>query len=259
MKQKNVTVISNGTAGTEVQYRQLTGFGSVLFEFPLHSSKPEPHDNMTRIKGSWEKSLNSIKRVLKLGGDVVPVIILTKLNADNLENTIILLKDLGITRIMLNRFNIGGEGIKEYKNLFLTQTVLKMAFSKANNLASRYSLKISSNVCTPVCYINPSDFPSIRFSHCGLKINRMPVTMDIEGNLRICNHSPVIMGNIFKDKLENIFESEYTKKWENTVPDICSGCKEYYRCFGGCRAASEQMGLSLEQADPMIREGGIKQ
>ena len=214
---------------------------------------------MTRVKGSWEESYNSIKSALKYGSDVVPVIILTKANYFDLENTIILIKELGIRRIMINRFNIGGEGISEKNNLLLKPEDLRQAFLKADNLASKYNLRITSNVCSPVCYINPSDYPSIRFSHCGLKVDRMPVTLDIDGNMRICNHSPVIISNIFKDKIENILRSDYTEKWEKTVPDICSGCMEYNRCFGGCRAAAEQAGLSLEHADPVINKGDLNQ
>lgn len=80
----------------------------------------------------------------------------------------------------------------------------------------------------------------------------MPLTLDLLGNLRLCNHSPTVMGNIFKLKIEDILNSEKVKFWHSTIPDYCTDCKRYSKCKGGCRAASEQLGYSLKKIDPIV-------
>ena len=252
MKNKEITIISNGNAGTKEDYKQMLEMGVSLFEFPLHSNIPSIHDYLTTVKGSWEKSLNSIKSVLKSGCMVVPVIVITKANAHTVNDTILFLKELGLNQIMLNRFNIGGMGINEKENLLLSHKELKDVYKKANELGSKYDIFLTSNVCTPLCLLKPEDYPFIASSSCSANASTMPMTLDIYGNIRLCNHSPVVAGNIFKDNFENILSSDYVKSWSKIIPDYCNSCDKYYRCFGGCRAAAEQLGLSLENPDPVL-------
>lgn len=252
MKRKRVSVISNGNAAARNDYEALIDLGVDLFEFPLHSANPGTHDAMTGAAGSWRKSLRSIMDVMSLGGEVVAVLVVTKFNAGEIEETLSFIENLGVKRVMLNRFNIGGAGILNSQDLFIGKEDLRKAYGTANEIAGRHNIEITSNVCTPVCILNPEDFTDIKMSACYPAVLERPLTLDISGNLRFCNHSPVVMGNIFGEKLDDILSSEYLEGWRNIVPDYCSGCDLYARCFGGCRAASEQLGLSLHHPDPIL-------
>jgi radical SAM protein with 4Fe4S-binding SPASM domain len=113
-------------------------------------------------------------------------------------------------------------------------------------------MNITANVCVPHCIINPTEYPNILISGCGSNPLKKPITIDYEGNLRICNHSPHIIGNIYNDSLKTLFSSDYVNKWKTEIPSLCSDCNKWTVCNGGCRAASEQMGLSLKNEDPII-------
>jgi radical SAM protein with 4Fe4S-binding SPASM domain len=254
LKSKSVTIITNGNSGNAAAYKELHEMRVNLFELPFHSAKPEEHDYLTRVPGSWDKVVRSMDEMLDIGAKVVCVIVITRANHSSLTETLGFLHKKGIKQVMLNRFNIGGSGIAEKKNLLLTKQELKSFFRLAGELGKKYKLLLSSNVCTPRCIIEPADFPNIRFSYCYPEISGKPITMDIFGNLRVCNHSPVIIGNIFKSSLEEIFSSEYAESWVNIIPDYCKECGKYSRCFGGCRAAAEQLGLTLKEPDPVISE-----
>jgi radical SAM protein with 4Fe4S-binding SPASM domain len=91
-------------------------------------------------------------------------------------------------------------------------------------------------------------------SSCAANVINMPLTLDIQGNLRLCNHSPVVVGNIYTDSLDVLFNSNYAQEWKEIIPKECSGCSDYPKCLGGCRAASEQIGLKLSNADPIIKQ-----
>lgn len=258
MQDKKVTLISNGTVGTEADYRRLLQLGVGLFEFPVHSAHADVHDRMVQVRGSWKKSVASIQKIQELGGYAVPVVVITKHNVNLLGETLDFLSSLGCKRVMLNRYNIGGKACENPLEVSATAEELRSAFTVANKKASELELTLTANVCSPVCLLNPRDYPLIGFGHCSFDVLRRPITLDINGNIRLCNHSPVAAGNIFENELSDILFSDYAQSWETSVPEICRPCQHWQRCKGGCRAASEQCGQSLSAEDPIIKWLNVK-
>ena len=252
MRGKSVTIITNGTCASAEDYRSLKDIGVGVFELPLLSAHPEVHDRLTRSAGSWQKVTGSIDRIQELDIPVVAVIVLTTVNFPDLGDTLDFLKERGITRIMLNRFNVGGRGIREWRHLSLSKQELRRAFSLADRKAEEDQLSISANVCTPFCILTPKDYPHIRTVSCSPRIEQRPVTLDALGNIRLCNHSPTVLGNIHSTSLEQIFQSPYLRRFAQTVPKMCAGCEQFNECQGGCRAAGEQLWGSLDQGDPLL-------
>ena len=252
LKKKSVAIITNGNIASKNDYLQMLSLGVGLFEVPLHSPDAKAHDFMTNTPHSWEKSLKSLQSLVELGANVVAVIVITKANYLQIKKTLLFIKYQGINRIMLNRFNIGGTGILEKENLWLSHEELKATYNLAAETGREHQLLLSSNVCTPICVLNPAEYQGISFSHCSADVARRPLTLDILGNLRFCNHSPTILGNIFTDDLETMLNSEKAKLWSQITPDFCTSCNLYDRCMGGCRAASEQVSNSLNEVDPVV-------
>jgi radical SAM protein with 4Fe4S-binding SPASM domain len=251
MKGKRVVIISNGTSGDADQYKALVDMGVRLFELPLHSTIAAEHDQMTGLPKSHEKVRESIRMLRGLGAFVVPVIVVTQINRHHVQDTLRYFHKIGLRRIMLNRFNIGGNGIADASALSLSVPELRETFKKASETARALGLNVSSNVCSPVCVLDGKDFPGIRFSRCSPKMEQRPLTLDLDGNLRFCNHSPVVMGNLFKDQLPAVITSDYAKSWKSR-PAFCGTCDKWARCFGGCRAASEQVGGTVLDVDPIL-------
>jgi radical SAM protein with 4Fe4S-binding SPASM domain len=252
LKKKTVTIITNGSGTDESGYRQMIDLGVSLFELPIHSYDPRVHDYMTETKGSHQNSVESVKYLKNNGVNVVVVIVITKANFDHLSQTLEFIRSIGIKNIMLNRFNIGGRGIDEKKNLMLSKEQLNYAFKQASLTGEELGLSLSSNVCTPMCFVNPEDYKNIYFGTCSPDVKKRPLTLDLQGNLRFCNHSPTILGNIFIDRLDQILYSGKTEEWSKHIPDYCDSCELFTKCMGGCRAAGEQLHLSLKFPDPIL-------
>ena len=247
-----VGIISNGNYASPDSYLQLVKLGVNLFELPVHSCNPEIHDMMTGRQGSHEKSLKVIAALQKVGVMPVAVVVLTRHNADNAADTVRYISALGIKKMMLNRYNIGGAGVSAPDAMLPTEQQLKKAYREVSDVAVSQGLTILSSVCTPICVLNPKDYRGIQFSSCSTDIARRPVTIDYNGNLRFCNHSPVVLGNIMKNTVDEIFNSPQLAEWRDVVPGYCKDCKEFATCRGGCRAASQQCGKSLDTPDPVI-------
>lgn len=257
MEGKNVAVISNGTLGTPADYRNLFRVGVSLFELPVHSADSAVHDAMAGVPGSWRKSVDSIGTLLEMGANPVVVIVLTRHNIAGVGETLDFIAELGIGRVMVNRYNIGGRNTASAAQVSATHKQLREAFAVIDARAAGLGLKVTSNVCSPQCLLDPKDFPHIGFGNCSPDPLRRPVTLDMDGNIRLCNHSPVVAGNIFESTLGEILYSPYALSWGSTVPGYCSDCALWEKCLGGCRAASEQCGLGLGHPDPILTAEGL--
>jgi radical SAM protein with 4Fe4S-binding SPASM domain len=252
MKGKGVTVITNGTAAKQSSYQMLIDLGVALFEIPFHSFNSSIHDLMTGHSGSFEKILESIRFLKGKRSEICLICVLTKINCIDFHKTLEAANTLGINRFMLARFNIGGRGIENANEITPSLAELRQAFSIANDFVKINKMIISSNVCVPFCIIDPDEYPNIPISSCGSDLTKRPVTIDSFGNMRMCNHSPQILGNIYSESVNSILNSEYANAWHSSHPHYCLECTKWTKCRGGCRAASEQMGRSLNSVDPLI-------
>lgn len=251
MRKSGVSIISNGTAASKTVYKDLIMLQTDLFQLPVHHFDAAVHDSMTGVTGSHEKSLESIRIIRSLGSRVVAVVVITKNNCAQLGETIRFIASLGVNEISLNRYNIGGESCQAWGKLMPDKEALNRAYHDAHNVVKELKLTISSNVNTPWCVLRPTDYPLIRFSGCSPDVLHNPITVDADGNVRKCNHSPVIVGNIYDMPIEKILNSSYLQTWNDTVPEFCKGCNDWVQCRGGCRAASEQQGKDISFPDPI--------
>jgi radical SAM protein with 4Fe4S-binding SPASM domain len=252
MKGATVSLITNGNAGGEKEFSKLIAMGVGVFELPVHSFEASTHDRMTCKTGSWGKSINSMKKIKELGGYVVPVVVVTRYNYHKMGETLEYIHSLGFNRVMLNRYNIGGKSAASPCKVSATKEELNEAFSHANEMAGRLNLTVSSNVCTPHCVVDPLQYRNIRFTNCSNDLYHRPLTLTTTGDLRFCNHSPSVLGNIFSDSFETIIGNGTAIGSLLLRPEICSGCMKYEKCLGGCRAAAEQTGGSFRDVDPIV-------
>lgn len=246
-----VQVISNGNVADRETWKSLVDLGVGLFEIPQHAAGPGPHDALTGVEGSWDKARGSIERLVGLGADVVGVVVLTRENHLQVTETLAHLSRLGVRRVMLNRFNVGGAGIAHRAELELSGPELRAAFTAADQASQQLGVAVSSSVCTPMCVLDPRDFPRIPFGFCSPDAKRRPLTLDVAGDLRFCNHSPTVAGNVHQTPLADLLRSPLLTRWAKPPP-YCKDCPDWIPCRGGCRAASEQLGLGLEREDPLV-------
>lgn len=257
-RNKKVTIITNATLLDSEKIKLLAKLKVDLIEITINSYNKEIHETINGMKGSFEKSIESIKEIVDNGIEVVVPIVITKHNVKDIEKTLEFIYNLGIKRIMINRYNIGGIGCNEYNNILADFEELQNAYKHCQKFAEKYNLKLYSLVCTPHCVLNPNDYPSIVFSNCGVNNLNRRYTLTRDGNIRYCNHSPEILGNIFDDKMSDILKSDKLKKWAKIEPVFCESCNKKYICQYGCRAASQQMGYGLEREDPIVSIYNIK-
>lgn len=258
-RNKKVTIITNATLLDSEKIDLLAKLKVDLLEITINSYKKEIHEKLNGIKGSFEKSIQTIKYAKSKGIEVVVPIVITRYNVKEIDKTLeFIYNELGVSRIMLNRYNIGGYGCNEIEELVPNMEELQEAFRLSQEFAIKNKVKLYSLVCTPYCVLNPEQYSEIKFSNCSFENLNRRYTLTRDGNIRYCNHSPEILGNIYKNSIKTILKSELLKKWSKIEPIFCSKCDKKKLCQYGCRAASQQVGTGLEKEDPIIEIYDIK-
>ncbi len=247
-----VTLISNGTRGEARDWEQLVELGVGLFELPVLGPDAATHDAITGIDGSYEATQATLRLLVEREARVCAAVVVSAMNLERLEETLENVARSGARSVLLNRVNIGGLGLRSWRDLWLTPAQVDDMLVVADRAAERHGLSISSGVCTPLCAVDTSRHPGVRTPTCSTEPSRRPITMDGTGDVRSCNHSPVLLGNLWRQPMAEILASPELARWKELVPPMCQPCDRWDACLGGCRAACEQLGLDLDTVDPLL-------
>jgi radical SAM protein with 4Fe4S-binding SPASM domain len=250
----NVNLLSNGTIIKDMDIEVMNQIGVGTIQIPILAAEPALHDYTTGLPGSWQKAVDNARKISATKpGWFLPVLIVSKLNAHCVEEILRFYhSEFGATGAMVNRFNIGGLGKLNASELTLATAELKEAFDVVNKVAGELGMTIQSGVCTPICVLDPVDYPNIMFSHCSTDLSNRPLTVNYKGDVRFCNHSPRVLGNIYDKTIGEIVSESQGDGYFDTIPTPCDTCKLWLRCRGGCRAASEQLYGTFDKVDPVL-------
>lgn len=251
----NVHLLTNGTLLTDDTIGYCRDLGVEMIQIPILAPEAELHDSITGLAGSWQRAVAAARKIARWDSRrLIPVFILSALNISHVLSTLELYRDLGVKHIMFNRFNVGGLGIQHWKALRLTTKQLQDTFAAASRFLVENDMVANSGVCSPICILDPKHYPGIRFAYCNTDISHRPITVNYRGDVRYCNHSPRVLGNIHREPLSQILTQATASGYFDSVPDVCAQCNLWSRCRGGCRAASEQLYGRFDLADPILSD-----
>ena len=237
---------------TDEALENFRSLGVGAIQIPLLSADPAVHEFLTTLPGSWAKAVDALRRT-GMAGIGAAVLVITKVNAPGVADTLSLIRECGIKTVMVNRFNIGGNGIRHAAELVPDRKTLEDAFSTVETFAAAHpDIHFVSGVCTPLCLLDTAPYPHIRFSKCSTDLSGRPVTLNYAGDVRFCNHSPKVLGNIHAKPIGEILADPEMNAYYAAVPDECARCALLQRCGGGCRAASEQVYGTFSAQDPIL-------
>lgn len=246
-------VITNGTLLTEERVASTVVGG--IYEVTLLSYKKEIHDELAGRRGAWDAAVSGIANVKKAGGKVVAVFVATKINYMDVSKTAELAIALGAYGLMYNRMNLGVNNQHLADDLLPTAAMIQENLDSLEDVTTHYGLPIGISVVIEPCVVDIRKYQHIHFGWCPLAGKDSYFTIDPTGNIRICNHSPTILGNIKRESFTNIYyKHPYVREFRETWPDECIECPSELKelCRGGCKAAAEQCHGNLRQVDPFV-------
>jgi len=248
----HVSLITNGTRLPEARVQSLIAAGVSLFELPLHAADRAVHDRMVGEAGSFDRVTRAAAEIRYRGAEVAFVFVGTSANIDLWPGALELGIALGARGFLFNRYNAGGECHGRSEALMPSVEQVRRGLEVAERLAVEHGVGIGASIAIPPCLIDPKPFPHVGFGFCAAGTDRAYYTIDPVGNVRPCNHTPTVLGNLFERPLREITRSPALKRFMNARPAFCSGCRLETECQGGCKAAAEACTGSLEACDPFL-------
>lgn len=273
---QQVTLITNGTLLTPERITALIAAGVTLFELPLNAGSAELHNRLAwgnlpiapASPASPEKQpcsacaepFSAFARVTEAaaeialqGGSLAFVFVATRHNIGDWEEALKLGIALGARGFLFNRYNAGGECHQQPQELMPSVKELQAGLEIANRYAAEYKIGIGASIAMPPCLIRHEDYPNVGFGFCAAGTSRAYYTVSPLGDVRPCNHSPTILGNLRTQQLREIIAPKNMREFMTACPEFCQDCRLAKTCQGGCKAAAEACYGDLHILEPFIQ------
>jgi radical SAM protein with 4Fe4S-binding SPASM domain len=207
----------------------------------LHGATTASHDTFTNVPGSFYETYGNIKQAIAAGLSVTTSTVITRHNWYEVDAIVALSRESGAHYAVFNRY-LGPPLLEIEPSKEQLQHAVQVVdyFSQWPTNSQQSIVKFGN--CIPQCF-----YPS---SSTGCSAGIAYCTIDPWGRMRPCNHSPLIVGDLLSDSLEECWHSAEMQCWRALVPEQCQSCAEFARCHGGCRAIAQQRGL---ERDPLIQ------
>jgi radical SAM protein with 4Fe4S-binding SPASM domain len=256
IRKRGITLflITNGALLTEELAGTLAG-NQVACEITLLSFRREVHDKLAGRAGARDEAIAGITNACASGVGPAVVFVATRLNYMDLYRTAELAVGLGASSLSYNRLNLGAHNMRFADQLLPTAGMVRENLDMLDELGEKYGIPIAASVVIEPCVVDIRKYKHIDFGWCPLGGAGSYFAIDPCGNLRLCNHSPTILGNLRQDSFLDIyFNNPYIRKFRETWPVECRDCPQEWKdlCGGGCKAAAEQCYGTLEHVDPFV-------
>lgn len=212
---KKITCFTNATLIDETKIKQLKKY-NVNVRFSLYGYNAETHESITQIKGSFEKTVNAIKKLKANNLNVSVAVILMKENEHCIEN---------IKKFIMEDLKINYTGYDVIRPSCINDNI-EHRVSDYNTLGNRYYI-------FPRFRITKKQFEYNHFYNACLN-EKIAITSS--GDILPCIFSRnSIIGNV-KDAPLQCLKKQIEKSWEITKNKIkiCQDCEYRYAC-SDCR------------------------
>jgi radical SAM protein with 4Fe4S-binding SPASM domain len=247
-----VNLISNGLSMTEEVVDRCVSSGVDLFQVTLLCDRPELHHRLTGVDG-FSAVLDAILNIKKKNGTVYTFFVGLADNIRSFRKTLELNVLLGVSTVALGRFIPGGAGFDGWEKFLPSPEMIDKALEIGDEMCRKYPLSIS--ISTPIlpCLNDISRYKNIRFGFCGTcnKVHSV-FGIDPEGNLKVCSHSPHLLGNLLEEPFERLIDNSFIGDFSGTVPAFCRDCPDLPHCRGGCRSSANVCSGSFDAEDPYL-------
>ena len=229
-----VTMGTNGTLLDDEAAKKLYEVGIRKVAISIDSSTSDVHDELRGVNGAWNKALDGVRACLRNGVGVQFNVTMTKQNHSDLDNILLLAKNLCVRSTHLFFLVPTGRGkdLKDITPADYEGLLRKMLSYPQNELEIKPTcapqfmriakeLNVNTNRWGRGCIAG--------ISYCRILPN---------GSVTPCPYLPTEVGNIRKTPLQEIWmKSEVLKALRNfeNLKGKCGIC-EYQDICGGCRA-----------------------
>jgi len=252
-----ISIITNGVLLTKDVCRRLKECGLSDMQVSLHSFNKQDNDEVTGIKGSFDRTIQGIKNALEyfstenISINMVP----TKKTYNQIYGLAKFLKNLGVVNFTVSSYVYTGNKRLDDQLAPTKEQFLKI-YNQIVRVKKHLSMRTFIGGCYPLCSLGRIDDETISLigNICDAGITQMVINP--QGDLRPCVAYGHILGNIFKDDILEIWKNsrilKKIRRMEN-IPLMCEKCKNLVMCRGGCRASAYNKCKKFDDTHQLIK------
>jgi len=215
----SVTIFTNGVLLTKKIVQELKKLFVQEVHISLYSASPNVHDEITKTKGSFKKSVRALKWLVEAGITTRIKCPLMNKNCDDVDDLKKLAQEMKVNVQFTSVITSKNNGNDSTQSLRMTEDQMKVVLADG---------KIDKHSFVP---INFSDHPEDCVP-CDVVFNGGSI--DPYGNVFVCNQLRICGGNILKKPLAEIWKnsSEFQKIRNLRLKDLdrCVGCDLFKYC-----------------------------
>jgi radical SAM protein with 4Fe4S-binding SPASM domain len=245
-----MTLITNGINIDDTLAARLSDW-NIRVQLPVQGLGPK-HDAITGMPGNFKRLVDVFATLKDHMVPVATATVVSKESIDDLEKVLEFSIAMGSKAILLIRFLPGGAGQDRW-DMVPSKEDIERAYGILDRVCDHYGVRGAVGVPNLPCVVDESEYKNVIFNYCGA--GRDWFVVDPSGRFRICNHSPVVYGDLMERTVDQVMEHPLLQSFAKSevYPPECGGCKELEGCRGGCRAVAETMYGDAYGPDPMMR------
>lgn len=224
-------MITNGMSMNE-KVMDALNYAEAGIGVSIHASNSKLHDKITTVKGSWEKTVQNLKKIASKKISISLNFTAMSMNYKDVYKYVeFFSRNFPIDGISINRFILAGYG-KNRKDLQLSVAQLNELASEIDKANRDFKLTVSFGDAIPLCILK-EEYHYLT-SRCTTGSTYCCITP--EGNLKLCNATQMVLGNILDKSIKELWQQPKLKEFRSLkwLPIKCLDCKYLKRCLGGC-------------------------
>lgn len=249
---RHVRLVTNGSHVDPATAKALKVAGIASVQLTLLASRREKHDALKGVT-SFDDTLRALLNLRDVGLPVQVCFVASRQNAGELSDVLDLCYGLGVKFLVYNRMCPAGGAVSRTEELVPEVDQVEADLEVAEKLGRLRGIVVATAMPIPPCLIRLERYPWIRFGFCSVGSSSPNLVVDPLGNVRPCNLSSVVLGNLLTTDFEKIRHAKFGRKFRQTVPQICRGCAYEGSCNGGCKASALAAYGSASEPEPFVR------
>ncbi|MHC4714779.1 MAG: radical SAM protein [Planctomycetota bacterium] len=238
-----LSVATNGRLLSRDKARELKEAGVTAVQITTLSANPEVHDELAGMAGALESAVAAITRAKSAGMLVAAFFVATRCNIGDLPGAAKLALATGADTVIFNRFQPGGRALAHWKELTPSVRQLETAWRQIAELRKVGGLSLAT-------ILPPCETPNLKRTRknvmsCPIGTRNAYPAIDPAGNLRPCNHSPIVAGSLLESPFVELLAHPSMLQSAADLPAECADCRWSRRCRGGCPAARHLAGEQI--------------
>lgn len=223
------------------------GFSKVGISIDSHISKV--HDTFRGVEGSHKRAVEALLHLHEAGIETSLSTVICKINYKDLPSLVEFAIKNNVRHVNLHNFKCTGLGYTHKDELDLSPEEWKVFYLEAIDKKRDHGdmhISLEDPIISSLGYKDGNSL--VKGSVCG----KLSLNIKSNGDITPCGFIPLVIGNIFKDDLIDIWNtSPVLGMMRNKTPKgKCLKCSYYADCLGGCTSRALAMTGDINNPDP---------